>query len=91
MGQAYQIADDLLDRFGNPDVIGKPVGQDAIRNRPNAVNEMGEKGASNKLRDMIDDAIASIPDCPGKRELRQLIHEEAKRFMSRALSRRAAA
>lgn len=91
MGQAYQIADDLLDRFGNPDVIGKPVGQDAIRNRPNAVNEMGEQGASEKLREMIDNAIESIPDCPGKAGLRVLIHEEAKRFMSRAMSRRVAA
>jgi geranylgeranyl diphosphate synthase type II len=91
MGQAYQIADDLLDRFGNPDVIGKPVGQDALRNRPNAVTEMGERGASEKLRHMIDNAIESIPDCHGKAGLRVLIHEEARRFMSLALSRRAAA
>lgn len=91
IGQAYQIADDLLDRFGNPDVIGKPVGQDASLDRPNAVSEMGVDAASARLREMIDDGIESIPDCPGIVELRQLIHEEAKRFMSLALSRRAAA
>ena len=91
IGQAYQVADDLLDRFGDPDVIGKPVGQDALLDRPNAVSEMGAKGAADLLKEMIEEAIESIPDCPGKRDLCQLIHEEAKRFMSLALSRRAAA
>ncbi len=91
MGQAYQIADDLLDRFGNPEVIGKPVGQDALLDRPNAVSEMGVDAASARLKEMIDEAIESIPDCPGIVELRQLIYGEAKQFMSLALSRRAAA
>jgi geranylgeranyl diphosphate synthase type II len=91
IGQAYQIADDMLDQFGDPDVIGKPVGQDALLDRPNAVSEMGARGATDLLRDMIEDAIESIPACPGRDGLRRLIHEEARRFMSLALSRRAAA
>jgi len=91
IGEAYQIADDLLDRFGNPEVIGKPVGQDAQFDRPNVVSEVGEQGASLRLRAMLDEAVESVPDCPGKAKLRQLIQLEASRFMDAALNGRAAA
>ncbi len=91
IGEAYQVADDLLDRFGDPEVIGKPVGQDATFERPNAVDEMGEKGASRRLREMIEEAIESVPDCSGRHRLTQLIQQEAARFMDLALNGRAAA
>lgn len=91
IGEAYQIADDLMDCFGNPDVIGKPIGQDALRGRPNAVQELGEQGASGRLRDIIEEAVASVPDCPGKDPLRQLIHHDASQIMAMALNGRVAA
>jgi geranylgeranyl diphosphate synthase type II len=91
IGEAYQVADDLLDRFGDPDVIGKPVGQDAALERPNAVDRLGAQGASRRLRDMIEKAVDAIPGCPGRDELQQLIREEAGRFMGLALAGKAAA
>lgn len=91
IGEAYQVADDLLDRFGDPEVIGKPVGQDATFERPNAVDEMGAKGAALRLRQMIEEAISSVPDCSGRGRLTHLIHQEAGRFMDLALNGRAAA
>ncbi len=91
IGDAYQVADDLLDRFGDPEVIGKPVGQDVTFERPNAVDEMGAKGAAIRLRQMIDEAIASVPDCSRRSRLTQLIRQEAGRFMDLALNGRVAA
>ncbi len=91
IGEAYQIADDLLDKFGDPDVVGKPIGQDDCHDRPNAVAEMGVQGASDYLRRRIDEAVDSVPTCPGEAGLRKLIHQEASRFMELALKSRAAA
>ena len=91
IGEAYQIADDLLDKYGDPDVIGKPIGQDESLSRPNAIAEMGVNGASDYLRRMIDEAVDAVPPCPGEAALRGLIHEEATRFMDLALKSRAAA
>jgi geranylgeranyl diphosphate synthase type II len=91
MGEAYQMADDLLDRCGDPDVIGKPVGQDKLLGRPNRVEELGIDGATRQLRERIDMAVDSIPSCPGEVALRRLIRAEATRFMELALSGRAAA
>ena len=91
MGEAYQMADDLLDRCGDPDVIGKPVGQDKLLGRPNRVEELGIDGATRQLRERIEMAVDSIPSCPGEAGLRRLIRAEATRFMEVALAGRAAA
>lgn len=91
IGEAYQIADDLMDCFGDPDVIGKPVGQDAMNGRPNAVHELGEKGAMKRLRDIIEAAVDSVPHCPGMDQLRKLIQHDASQIMTMALNGRAAA
>ena len=91
VGEAYQMADDLLDQCGDPDIIGKPVGQDKLLGRPNRVEELGIDGATRQLRERIEMAVDSIPSCPGEASLRGLIRAEATRFMEVALAGRAAA
>jgi geranylgeranyl diphosphate synthase type II len=91
IGEAYQIADDLLDHCGDPAVIGKPIGQDLLLGRPNAVRRLGVEGASSRLKGVIERAVHSLPPCPGEDGLRTLIRKEAGRFMELALNGRAAA
>jgi geranylgeranyl diphosphate synthase type II len=90
LGEAYQVADDLLDAVSNPEDAGKPVGQDAAHGRPSAVQAYGIDGALDLLESLARAAADSIPDCPGAIPLRGLIAQEAKRLVPKSLSRAAA-
>ncbi len=86
LGEAYQVADDLRDAIATPEELGKPVGQDAIHGRPNAVAELGVGGALARLEQLLGEASASIPDCAGAPELRALVKVQAKRLTPAALA-----
>jgi geranylgeranyl diphosphate synthase type II len=90
LGEAYQIADDLLDAVGNVDEADKPLGQDAAHNRPSAVRSHGVGGALALLESVAAQAAASIPDCAGANSLKTLIAQEAKRLVPKSLSKAAA-
>ncbi|WP_112320710.1 polyprenyl synthetase family protein [Oceanibium sediminis] len=80
IGEAFQVADDLRDALLSEEELGKPVGQDAIHDRPNAVSELGLRGAVQKLHDILSGAIASIPSCPGEARLCEIVSAQAKRL-----------
>jgi geranylgeranyl diphosphate synthase type II len=86
LGDAFQVADDLRDFAASPEEIGKPCGQDAAHDRPNAVHELGLGGAVQRLQDLVGQAAASIPDCRGSDMLKQLILGEAKRLVPKSLA-----
>ncbi len=90
LGSAYQVADDLRDFAATESEIGKPCGQDALHDRPNAVTTLGLDGAIGKLQALVGEAVASIPDCPGQSMLSQLITGEASRLVPKSLASRAA-
>lgn len=81
IGEAFQIADDLLDAASTEDEIGKPVGQDEALDRPSAVRELGLSGALCKLQHLVDDAIDSVPDCPGRGGLIAQVRAQAERLV----------
>ena len=83
LGEAYQAADDIRDACATAAEIGKPIGRDAMLGRPNAVAEMGIAGAMGRLEDLVRDAIASIPPCPGEADLKALVLSEAHRLVPR--------
>ena len=90
LGEAYQVADDLLDAVATAADTNKPVGQDAALNRPSAVRQYGIPGALNLLTSLAQAAADSIPDCPGAAPLRTLIAQEARRLVPKSLSHAAA-
>ena len=78
IGEAFQVADDLRDALYDEETLGKPVGQDDLHGRPNAVTELGVKGAIAHMREILSGAIASIPKCPGEAMLAKLVTAQAE-------------
>ncbi len=81
IGEAFQVADDLRDALLDEASLGKPVGQDDLHGRPNAVCEMGIGGAVDHLSKILAAAIASIPSCPGEAMLAQMVSHQADKIM----------
>jgi len=90
IGEAYQVADDLRDVAGDPEELGKPVGRDLALDRCSAARELGIDGAIDRLERLVEEAVDSIPACPGAAELRLLIRRQAQRFVPAGLARIAA-
>ncbi|MCY4190134.1 MAG: polyprenyl synthetase family protein [Rhodospirillaceae bacterium] len=90
LGEAYQVADDIRDAFGDSDKMGKPVGKDVALGRPSAVAELGIGGAKARLKNQIRRAVEAIPECPGAMALRDTILFETNKFLPPEILRQAA-
>jgi geranylgeranyl diphosphate synthase type II len=78
IGEAFQVADDLRDALYDEETLGKPVGQDDLHGRPNAVTELGVQGAIGRMKDILGGAISSIPRCPGEEMLARMVNAQAE-------------
>jgi len=85
LGEAYQIADDIRDVAADEQTIGKPVGRDRTLGRPSAVIELGMAGALACFEQLVERAGAAVPDGPGARALRAMLHAEAERLLPLSL------
>ncbi|MCA9656294.1 MAG: polyprenyl synthetase family protein [Myxococcales bacterium] len=65
-GEAYQVADDISDVIGDLATLGKPVGQDAVLDRPSATRSLGMHGAYARLEELLVEISRAIPACPGR-------------------------
>ncbi|GAA4227089.1 geranylgeranyl diphosphate synthase type II [Sagittula marina] len=81
IGEAFQVADDLRDALLDEQTLGKPTGQDDLHGRPNAVAQLGVKGALDRLSQILAGAIASIPSCPGEAALARMVSHQAEKIM----------
>jgi geranylgeranyl diphosphate synthase type II len=90
LGEAYQVADDLLDALAAPEEAGKPTRQDEAHGRPSAVATFGVSGAVARLRALVAEAADAVPDCPGASHLRALSLAMAERLVPAALKQSAA-
>jgi farnesyl diphosphate synthase len=60
IGEAFQIADDILDVEGDPETVGKATGKDADAHKATAVSILGVERAKQKLFGLIDEAEARL-------------------------------
>ncbi len=60
VGQAFQIADDLLDLEGKPETLGKAAGKDAAAGKATLVAALGPKGARTRLAALIAEAETAL-------------------------------
>jgi geranylgeranyl diphosphate synthase, type II len=65
LGEAFQIADDLLNVTATAEQLGKAVGSDAAREKTTAVSVYGLEGAQPRLHERIAQALAALPGFPG--------------------------
>src|ERR1700733_4097764 len=80
VGEAFQIADDLLDVEGDPALVGKSTGKDAAAGKATFVSVLGVAGAKARLQQLVTDAEASVePFGPAAATLIEAAHFVADR------------
>jgi farnesyl diphosphate synthase len=60
LGQAFQIADDILDVTGNADAVGKAVGKDTAAGKATFVSLLGLDGAKSRAVELVDEACDAL-------------------------------
>jgi len=60
LGLAFQIVDDLLDIYSDPETLGKPTGQDTDMDKATFVKLLGADGARDRARELVDRAQAHL-------------------------------
>ena len=60
VGQAFQIADDLLDVEGDAALVGKQTGKDAGAGKATMVDILGTDGAKARLRELVTEAEQAL-------------------------------
>jgi geranylgeranyl diphosphate synthase type II len=75
IGLAFQIADDILDETSTDDVLGKPAGSDAEQHKLTYPAVHGMTAATDRVRELTDEAIAALDPLSRNTEALQAIAE----------------
>ncbi|MDX6804458.1 farnesyl diphosphate synthase [Terrihabitans sp. PJ23] len=80
LGQAFQIADDLLDEEADAAVVGKATGKDAAKGKGTLVRLWGKEAARARLAQLVSEADAALAGFGERAEvLRAAAHFVANR------------
>jgi farnesyl diphosphate synthase len=60
VGEAFQIADDLLDIEGDPALVGKSTGKDSAAGKATFASVLGLAGARKRLAELVGEAEAAL-------------------------------
>jgi len=74
LGEAFQLRDDLLGAFGDPDVTGKPVGDDLREGKPTPLLAVGrERAVDERDRVLLDRVGAVVLDSDEVRAVQEVL------------------
>ena len=82
LGIAFQIRDDILDKISSNDVLGKPVGSDAINQKTTSLSFMSTEKAQSLVDELTREAITIITGFYEKKAFKSLV-ELAKYMVNR--------
>jgi len=75
LGEAFQLRDDLLGVFGDPDVTGKPAGDDLTEGKRTVLVALALGGASPDGAALLEGALGSALEPAEVEQLRRVIEE----------------
>ena len=70
LGEAFQLRDDLLGVFGDPEVTGKPAGDDLVEGKRTVLVALALDAAARARRERLDAALGTPLDAADVDELR---------------------